>query len=179
MDERRRRKFFHFTEDDLLANRHGQFSDHQKKRLSQEAKAEQASARSSAAILFVIAVSGLAIGVTIGSIAPTPLGRILIFLLMGIVWPFAWAGKGWQIIRSARALQEPRLCKVSGHARIIRHDDGSYVLGIGEYEFDVEGNPSGVIMEGDAYTLYYLDATEEILSVDDFGQEKSGNKLNH
>lgn len=51
MDQRRLRKFFHFTEDDLVANRRGQFSEQQKKRLSQEAKAEQASARSSAAIL--------------------------------------------------------------------------------------------------------------------------------
>jgi hypothetical protein len=64
MDERRLRKFFRFTEDDLLANHHGQFSERQKKRLSQKAKAEQASARSSAAILFVIAAAGLAVGLT-------------------------------------------------------------------------------------------------------------------
>ena len=178
MDERRRRKFFHFTEDDLLANCRGQFSEHQKNRLSQEAKAEQVSARSSAAILFVVAAAGLAIGIAIGSIAPTPLGRILIFFLMGIVWPFAWAGKGVQIIRSAHALQKSRLCKVSGHAHIIRHAEGDYGLKIGEQEFDLDGNPSGVIMEGEEYTVYYIDATEEILSVDNFEQEKPGNKLN-
>ncbi|HEU0294618.1 MAG TPA: hypothetical protein VFR47_17895, partial [Anaerolineales bacterium] len=77
MDERRLRKFFLFTEDDLLANQRGEFSEDQKKRLSQEAKAEQASARSSAAILFVIAATGLAVGLTIGSIAPTLMGRVL------------------------------------------------------------------------------------------------------
>jgi hypothetical protein len=87
MDERRLRKFFHFTEDDLLANCRGQFSENQEKRLRQEAKAEQASARSSAAILFVIAGAGLAIGLTIGSIAPTLIGRILILFFMGILWP--------------------------------------------------------------------------------------------
>jgi hypothetical protein len=33
-------------------------------------------------------------------------------------------------------------------------------------EFDVDGSPSGTVMEGDGYTIYYVEATEEILSVD-------------
>jgi hypothetical protein len=166
MDERRLRKFFHFTEDDLLANRRGQFSEHQKKWLSQGAKAEQASARSSAAILFVIAATGLAIGLTIGSIAPALIGRILILFLMGILWPFVWAGKGVQILRSAHALQEPRLCEVSGRVYITRYGDTEYILQVEELAFDLDGDPSGVIMEGDEYRIHYLEATEEILSVE-------------
>ncbi|HSB02361.1 MAG TPA: hypothetical protein VLE49_17045 [Anaerolineales bacterium] len=166
MDERRLRRFFRFTEADLLANRRGQFSEGQEKRLSQEAKAERASARSSATILFVIAAAGLAVGLTIGSIAPTGIGRILVFLLMGILWPSAWAGKAVQIIRSARSLQEPRLCQVSGSAHIVQHADGSYIMQVGDFEFDLDDNPSGVIVEGDEYTIHYLEATEEILSVE-------------
>jgi hypothetical protein len=173
MDERRLRKFFHFADDDLLANRLGQFSEGQKKRLSQEAKAEQASARDSAAILFVIAAAGLAVGLTIAAIAPTLVGRILIFLLMGILWPSMWAGKGVKIIRSAYALQEPRLCEVSGQAYVIRYPDGSHGLKVGEHEFDLDGDPSGVIVEGDKYTLYYVEATDEILSVEDLITESS------
>ena len=167
MDEQGLRKFFHFTAADLLANRRGQFSEGQKKRLRQAAKAEKASARSSAVILFVIAAAGPAIGITIGSIAPTPIGSVLILLLMGILWPSVWAGKGVQIIRAAQALQEPRLCPVSGQAHIIRHADGSYGLKIGAQEFDLNGNPSGVIVENAEYTLFYLEATEEILSAED------------
>jgi hypothetical protein len=166
MDERRLRKFFHFTEEDLFANRRGQFSEHQTKRLSQKAKAEQAAARSSAAILFVIAVAGLAIGLTIGSIAPTLIGRILMVLLMGILWPFAWAAKGVSIVRSANALQEPRLRQVSGRAHIISNTDGNHILQVGELVFDLDDNPYGVIGEGDEYTIHYLEATEEILSVE-------------
>lgn len=166
MDERRLRKYFHFTEDDLLANRRGQFSERQKKRLSQEAKAEQASARSSAAILFVIAAAGLAVGLTIGSIAPTLMGRILVLLLMGILWPSVWAGKGVQIIRAANILQEPHLCEVSGQVHIVDHGQGEYTLQVARLEFDVDGNPSGAVMEGDEYTIYYVDATEEILSIE-------------
>ena len=166
MDERRLRKIFHFTEDDLLANRRGQFSERQRQRLNQEAKAERASARSSAVILFVIAAAGLAVGLTIGSIAPTPTGRILILLMMGLLWPSAWGWKGVKIILSVRALQEPRLRKVSGRIHIIGHGEGEYTLQVEGLEFDVDGNPAGVIMEGDEYTIHYLEATEEILSVE-------------
>jgi len=166
MEEKRQRNFFHFTEDDLLANRRGQFSERQTQRLKQEAKAEQASARSSAAILFVVATAGLAIGLTIGYIAPTLIGRILILLFMGILWPFVWAGKGIQIILAARILQEPRLRTVSGQVHILRHEPAEYVLQAGGLDFDLDGDPSGVIMDGDEYTIHYLEATEEILSVE-------------
>jgi hypothetical protein len=166
MDERRLRKFFGFTEQDLLANRRGQFSEAQMKRFSTQAKAERAAARSSAATLFVIAAAGLAIGLGIGSVAPPSTGRILILLSMGIVWPLAWAGKGLQILRAARALQEPQLRQVSGQARILRHADGTYVLKIGDHEFDLDRHPSGAIVEGDEYRLYFAEGTGDILSIE-------------
>jgi hypothetical protein len=172
MDERRLRKFFHFTENDLLANRRGQFSEQQTKRLSQEAKAELASARSSATLLFVVAAAGLTIGLTIGAIAPSGIGRILILLLMGILWPSVWAGKAMQFIRAAKALHEPRLLSVRGPVHIVQHGAGEYTLQVEGLEFDVDGNPSGAVMEGDEYTIHYLEATEEILSVDYSTREK-------
>ena len=166
MDERHLRKFFHFTEADLLANRRGQFSEPQKQRLRQSARVEQAAARSSATILFVVAAAGLAIGITIGSIAPAGIGRILILLLMGILWPAVWAGKGVQIICAAKVLQEPRLHTVSGPVHIVHHGGGEYTLQVAGLEFDLEGNPSGAVMEGDEYTIHYMEVTEEILSVE-------------
>ena len=173
MEERRQRKFFHFTEDDLLANRRGKFSEHQRQRLEQEAKAEQASARSSAAILFVVAPAGLAIGLTIGYIAPSLIGRILILLFMGILWPSVWARKGIQIIRAARVLQEPHLRTVSGQVHILRHEPDEYVLQIGGLDFDLDGNPADVVMEAEEYTIHYLEATQEILSVEhDYTENK-------
>jgi hypothetical protein len=171
MEERRQRKFFHFTEDDLLANSRGKFSERQRQRLEQEAKAEQASARSSAAILFVVATAGLAIGLTIGYIAPSLIGRILILFFMGILWPSVWAGKGIQIIRSAKVLQEPRLRTVSGKVHILRHEPIEYVLQVGGFDFDLDGNPAGVVMEGDEYTIHYLEANQEILSVEQYDSE--------
>jgi hypothetical protein len=166
MDERRLRNFFHFTEDDMIANRRGQFSENQKKRLASEARKERKSARESATILFVIAAAGMAVGITIGSIAPNLTGQIAILLLMGLLWPSVWAGKGVQIIRAANALQELRLCQVSGQAHVLNHGNGEYTVQMDEFEFDVDGNPSSVLMDGDNYTIYYVQATEEILSVD-------------
>jgi hypothetical protein len=43
---------------------------------------------------------------------------------------------------------------------------------VGGHDFDVDGNPSGVLMEGDEYTLHYLEATEEILAVEPATREK-------
>src|SRR5262245_20476037 len=166
MDERRLRKLFHFNENDLAANRRGQFSVDQKKRLDIEAKKERKSARESAAILFVIAAAGMIVGITIGYIAPTMTGRIVILLLMGVLWPSVWAGKGVQIIRAANALQESRLREVSGRVKILHHGDGEYTIGVEALEFDLDGNPSGALIDGDECTIYYVEATEEILSVD-------------
>ena len=166
MDERRLRKFFQFNETDLAANRHGEFSEDQIKRLDTEAKKERKSARESAAILFVIAAAGIIMGITIGSIAPTLIGRIGIFLLRGVLWPSAWAGKGVQMIRSANALQEPRLREVSGPIHIVNHGEGEYTIQVEGLEFDVDGNSSGTLLDGYEYIIYYVEATEEILSID-------------
>ena len=173
MDERRLRKFFHFDEKDLIANRLGQFSENQKKRLNAEAKKEQKSARESATILFVIAAAGMIVGITVGSIAPTLTGRVVILLLMGVLWPSAWAGKGVQIIRAANVLQEPRLREVSGPIYIRHHGEGEYTVQVEGLEFDVDGNPSSTLMDGDEYRIYYVEATEEILSVDYFHSTKT------
>ena len=88
------------------------------------------------------------------------------FLLMGLLCPSIWAGKGGQVIRAAYALQEPCLCEVSGQVRVLRHPDGSHGLKVGETWFDLDGNPSGMIVTGDVYTRYYVEATEEIPSVE-------------
>lgn len=165
MDKRRLQKYFVFTENDLESNRRNEFSDGQKKRLAFEARAEQKTSRDSAIILFVIALIGMALGFALGFIAPVGIGRTLLFSTMGFLWPVVWAGKGIQIIRDARALNEPALRSVSGRVHLTHLTNEDHILQLGGMEFDLEGNPSGVIIEGDELTVYYLEATEEILSV--------------
>jgi len=166
MDERRLRKLFHFNQDDLAANRLGRFSEKQVTRLAAEARKERKSAWESAAISFVIAAAGMAVGIGIGSIAPNLPSRIAMYLFMGALWPLVWAGKGVQIILAANAWQEPRLWFVKGQVHVVHHGEGGYTIQVGGFEFDVDGNPSGVFVEEDEYTIYYVQGTEEILSVD-------------
>ena len=166
MDELRLRRLFHFNEEDLAANRRGHFSEKQIIRLDADAKRERKSAWGSAAILFVIAAAGMAIGIIIGSISPTQIGQIAMYSCMGALWPLAWAGKGVQIILAANALKEPRLSFVRGSVQVIHHEDRVYSLQVDGLEFDVDGNPSGAFAADEEYTIYFVDQMREILSID-------------
>lgn len=166
MDETRLRRLFHFSEADLAANRHGYFSEKQIIRLDAEAQRERKSAWGSAVILFLIAAAGMAIGVILGSISPTTIGRVAMYLIMGTVWPLAWAGKGVQMILAANALSQPRLSFVRGPIQVVHHGDREYSLQIDGVEFDVDGNPIGAFNEGEEYTIYYVEQTHEILSIE-------------
>lgn len=166
MDETRLRRLFHFNEADLAANRHGYFSEQQIIRLDAEAQRERKSAWGSAAILFLIAAAGMAIGIVIGSISPTTIGRVAMYLIMGTIWPLAWAGKGVQMILAANALSQPRLSFVRGPIQVVHLGDREYSLQIDGIEFDVDGNPTGAFREGEEYTIYYVEQTHEILSIE-------------
>ena len=52
-----------------------------------------------------------------------------------------------------------------GVARVIRYEE-DIMLEVGECQFDLEKNPSGLIADGDELIVYYLERTEEILSVE-------------
>lgn len=166
MDVRRLRRLFHFNEEDLTANRRGRFSEKQIARLEAQARDERKSAWESAAICFGIGVLGMAVGLGIGSIAPTLFSRIAMFMFMGALWPLVWAGKGVQIILAANALRQPHLSFVRGLVQVIHHGEGEYTLQVEGLEFDVDGNPSGAFSEEEEYTIYYVQATREILSID-------------
>lgn len=166
MDELRLRRLFHFNEEDLIANRRGHFSEKQILRLDAEAKRARKSAWGSAAILFLIAAAGMAIGIVIGSISPTQIGQVAMYLCMGAVWPLAWAGKAVQIILAVNRLNQPALSFVRGPVEVVSQADMEYVLRIDGIEFDVDGNPTGAFREGKEYTIYYVASTQEILSID-------------
>jgi hypothetical protein len=166
MDELRLRRLFHFNEADLAANRRGHFSEKQIIRLGAEAKRERKAAWGSAAILFLIAAAGMAIGIVIGSISPTQIGQIAMYLCMGAVWPLAWAGKAVQIILAANRLNQSALSFVRGPVQVVNHGDAEYSLQVDGIEFDVDGNPTGAFREGEEYTIYYVQPSQEILSID-------------
>jgi hypothetical protein len=82
-----------------------------------------------------------------------------------------WAGQAWRVVREAKALSKPyQLCTAQGCVRIVRHTDAQgnseYVLQIAGLEFDVDGNPAGAMLDGEECTVYYLEATQEILAME-------------
>ena len=170
MDDQRLKKLFQFTETDLSANRQGRLSAGQLKRLAQQAQAEQKSARESAVILFAVAAVGLALGLLFAFTAPSTGSRLFLVLLLGVLWPLAWGGRAVKILREARSLKENQLQTTRGPVHIVRHGDPSgeveYTLQVGGSEFDVDGNPSGALSEGEECVVYALKATGTILSVE-------------
>jgi hypothetical protein len=170
VDDRRLKKLFQFNDADLFANREGRLSENQHKRLAERARAEQKSARESSVILFVIAAGGLIFGLLIGLNAPAPWIRTLFLVLLSLIWPLAWAGRAVSILRSARSLDKDQLQSRRGRVHIIRHSDPDggteYVLQLDDLQFDLDGNPTGVLSEGDECVVYYLKEAEEILSVE-------------
>ena len=165
MDDQRLKKFFHFNNTDLFNNHNGRLSENQARRLEEELKAEQKSARESARILVVIASLGLGAGLLIVVNAPVLAGKILIGLMLCVLWPLAWGWKAWQVWMSAPAERQEQVRAVRGSARVIRYEE-DVMLEVGERQFDLEKNPSGLIADGDELIVYYLERTEEILSVD-------------
>lgn len=166
MSVQRLRKLFRFNEEDLAANRRGRFSEKQLQQLEHEARKERKSARESAALLFLVAAAGMAVGIGVGSIAPSVLGRIALFGCMGALWPLVWAGKGIQILLAAHRLREPQLSFVRGPVKIVHHGDLEYTFTIEGLEFDLEANPSGALIDAEVYTIYYVEARREILSIE-------------
>ena len=164
MESHALKKFFHFTDADLSANRNGRFSVSQQKRLKDEARARQKSARESAGILLVIASFGLGAGLLIAFNAPTWGARILIGSLLCALWPLAWGWKAWTALQSAPAM-EGQVRAARGRARVVRVED-EFMLEVGERRFDLEKNPGGLIAEGEEVVVFYLERTEEILSVE-------------
>lgn len=167
MDVRRLRRLFHFNEEDLAANRRGRFSEKQLQQLYNDARSERKSAWGSAAILFLVAAAGMAIGIGLGSIAPSTLGRVAMYACMGALWPLVWAGKGIQIILNANALREPHLSFVRGPIQVVHHGDMEFTLQVNGLEFDVDGNPTGAFTENQEYTIYYAEPKREILSIEE------------
>jgi hypothetical protein len=55
---------------------------------------------------------------------------------------------------------------VRGPIQVVHHGDGEYTLQVDGIEFDVDGNPAGAFSEDEEYTIYFVQANQEILSID-------------
>ena len=175
--------YFKFDEADLQANRNGQFTDKQKARLVKEDKRDRTGSIIGGGFLILIALIGLVIAIAAGIADPDWGFRIGFGLGFGCIWPLVWGGIGYLILSRAFAKFQVQLERAEGPVNIIKaertstHTDSDgfshtshyfvYELHIGGKSFDVTGDLANIIMQGDAYALYFTEGSEnDILSAE-------------
>ncbi len=176
------RRHFKFTEDDLELNRRGQLSEKQKQRME---KYDQGGRKLGIFIGGVLILFGLLMGgfdysmyVSFNDPFFTQSGASVFSAVpAGCMGFFALllAGAGAFLVVSQFIKHKPFQVKsVRGPARLesgtVGHAQRAYYdLYINDQQFDGDGTMPHVIQEGAEYVVYYLNTTEEILSVERTG----------
>jgi len=176
--------YFKFDTDDLYANQNGRFTDKQKVRLTALDKSRRKSGMTLGIILAVIGIIGPIIAIAAGIANPDP-GFIIGFGIgFGLVWPVVWGGIGYLMIKGALEKREFKVASVQGRANIVARESRStdsdghtstriyHELHIGGETFGVNRNIADVIFQGDEYVVYYVEATKDIISVEEAGKKK-------
>ncbi len=181
MEDEKLEAYFKFDDDDLQANRMGQFTEKQKARLALEDKSNRKGSLGCGIGLLLIAAIGLA-GAIAGWIGDSDWGfRIGFGLGFGCIWPLIWGGLGYASLSSSFSKHEFKLAKVQGRVNIVRdesydsehHTTSVYhELHIGGQEFSVEEDLAGMLMQGEEYILYYIDGSDEIMSAESVPRAK-------
>ena len=179
MSEQQLMDYFKFDAADLAANRSGHFTDKQRMRLVQEDKSSRGWSMAGGLGLMLIALVGLG-GAIFAIMNDSDWGfRIGFGLGFGVIWPLVWGGIGLMLISSSLGKHQLKLASARGKANIVRRESYSsehhttsvyHELHLGGHEFDVQEDAADVIMQGEAYVLYYVDSTDEILSAEEVGQ---------
>ncbi len=174
--------YFKFDQNDLYANQSGRFTDQQMNRIMQEDKASRKSSRGFGMLLMFIGLIGVAGAIFAGISSDSWAFRIGFGIGFGIIWPLIWGGLGYAIAADSFGKHDFKLQRVQGRANIVRgetynsstHTHSEYhELHIGGHEFSVEGDVADVIFQGEEYVVYYVDRTDEILSVEPLSKAKA------
>lgn len=175
IDDQALLEYFKFTQDDLYANRNGRFTDKQMAHVIARDKSARSSGRGWGIFLMAIGLMGLGIAIAAG-IANNDWGfRIGFRVGFGVIWPVVWGGIGYMMMADSFTKHEFKLARVQGRANIIRNESYSssshttsvsYELHLGGHEFTVEDAAADVFFQGDEYIIYYVDSTDEIMSVE-------------
>jgi hypothetical protein len=175
MDDQKLKDYFKFDEDGLQANRSGNFSAKQKKELSSEDSSSIQRRRRAAVIFFILGILlwlmvigflifkgvGYMVQNSVLLICPGPGGLVL--LLASIY-----------IFRSSFSIKQIYLLKkVEGPINIVKaertksdsvtHGTERYVtyeLHIGSISFDVLPDLADIMMQGNAYAVYYTEPND-------------------
>jgi hypothetical protein len=170
VEDQNLKKYFKFDETDQGANRKGRLSEKQLKRLKVDTIFEQDPiSRGLGILFFFIAIVGMVGGLTFALDTPITSGQIIFGLIFGLFWPFIWGGIGIWMIRPSKK-KKLRVKVERGRIRIVKHEAPDsipyYELHVGKLQFDMDDDPTGVVMQKGMYAVYYLDKSKEILSVE-------------
>lgn len=168
-------EYFKFDQNDLYANQNGKFTDKQMAHVIQKDKQDRTGNRGSGVFLGCIGLLGIIIAIVAGIATPDWGFRIGFGLGFGVIWPLVWGGIGYMFVKDTVGKHEFKLARVEGRANIVRHESYnndthsssvSFDLHIGGHTFDVAGDTADVIFQGESYAIYYVDSTDEIMSVE-------------
>jgi hypothetical protein len=163
-----------FEENDLIANRNGELSEKQRKRIKEADRFAERFIQ----LLFVLFLAG---GIFVGILAFSAekdialwIGMVLLLLLAG--WAF----------RGAHTEVDDTVQKVEGQIDIVKIGNmtgsvntassqrmtvSGYEMRVGDAVFD-NANPALIeYMQGDAYLVYFTKTTRQILSVEPISKE--------
>lgn len=164
MDDQSLRDYFEFNDDDLAANRSGEFSARQKQKIAAQYKP--------------ITSQGLRLGVPTAALAFILLIVTIVFFkrlgsdaLPIIIFMLICAGLGYFGLRSAyytRKLDPARFIvqKVAGPVRIEHGHNADCFIYIGDEQFDIDEAAASAMKEGDIYTFYFDSRANAVLSLE-------------
>src|SRR5512143_2501854 len=171
--------YFKFDQDDLYANQSGRFTEKQRAHIIAKDKEQRGSSRGWGIFLMLVGLLGLVIAIVAGIATPDWGFRIGFGIGFGVIWPLAWGGLGYLLAADSFKKHDFKLAMVRGRANIVREEHYnssshtrsiSYELHIGGHDFTVSGDTADVIFQGEEYIIYYVESTDEILSVEAIGK---------
>jgi len=180
MEDQKLMNYFKFDATDLQANRAGQVTEKQKRRMTQDSKSGGILGNPFALLFIFIGLIGFVIAIGTGLAVDDWTFRISFGLGFGCIWPLAWGGIGVRSLIGSSSSSSHRftIARVQGAAGLDRRQiyDGSweYALAVGGKRFTAEAGLDQVLTPGAQYVIYYyirdnLDAlvsTKNILSAE-------------
>ncbi len=169
MNDRKIMDYFNFDESDLQANRNGRLTVRQ----LEDLKTEDASANAFSRNIGIALIVGSLIGMGIlfrkisldaslfglaGCLAPILIGALFIRL-----------GLKKQNFTLVKAEGRVNWVKERSYSPTLKREVSAYVMHIDEASFEAESEAAGFIMQGDVYSVHYVEETDQIMSLEKTG----------
>jgi hypothetical protein len=182
MSDKELREYFDFNEGDLAANRSGQHSARQKKRLDENERGASKILIGFGVLLILIAL-GVSVGVGSSVLADGLTSEDTLGLLLGIGLPVLLLGFfAWGSFKIAFSKMDNSVQRVEGRVNFVKVEKSvptstsstssyrtveEYELRVGKVSFDdFDEDLLNIIEEGDTYAFYYTKDAKQILSAE-------------